>query len=169
MNAKSYRIQRDLLQTQLNQAREALAAALELKSAPAQPQTCADVLKIIGDFLALTLNRPISMVHEGHKLWSVLTALRGPSFDIDLLKSDPLKDATTSVIRWHAFKRTYLAGSPIINYDSVSHADRRKKLQATVVANPYCGDGTSRHFWSHVTDAFEALGLSLTEVNDENR
>ena len=164
MNAKTYRIQRDTLQMQLNQTREALAAALELKPAPAQPQTCADVLKIIGDFLAPTIIRPLSTVHEGHKLWSVLTALRGPDSD-----SDRLKYATTSVIRWHAFKRTYLAGGPIINYDSVSHADRRKKLQVAFAANPHSDDGTSRHFWSHVTEAFEALGLSLTEVNDENR
>ena len=87
---------------------------------------------------------------ERKKLWDVLTALRGPDDG-----SESLKDATTAVIRWHVFGKTVVPGEPIINQDCEFFAQLRKSGKTALLL----------HFWNHVWSAFDALGLSMTEVN----
>lgn len=90
---------------------------------------------------------------EGGKLWSILTALRGPDKDDGL---GMLKAATTAVIRHRIGLAKNNYGGAIVNPDSEAYAQYRQ-TQAR-------DDGTS-HFITHAQLAFEALGLKWDELN----
>lgn len=88
------------------------------------------------------------------QLWDVLSALRGPDYEIG---SD--KNATTAVIRAAAFPKTFSGGERAIiipahmAYDEVGNAQTR--LQMT----------ESHHFKSHAKKAFKVLGLDWYDLN----
>jgi len=86
-------------------------------------------------------------------LWDVLVALRGPDS-----RDRKIKNATTALIRTKAFpKRPCLERSVFAVKDTPELVARRRSLFATKLDN--------NHFREHVSDAFDALGLSLYEIN----
>jgi hypothetical protein len=85
-------------------------------------------------------------------LWSILTALRGPDS-----RNKKLKYATTAVIRQAAFPKKPSALLSVYSTDSEKLAKRRVEL--------FTNRADFNHFREHVQDAFNALGLSLDEVN----
>lgn len=88
---------------------------------------------------------------ESEELWDILTALRGPD-DQD----NVVKEATTAVIRWQAFPRTARVRTvpAVFNGDTESFADSRNRWSAS-----------SFHFWRHAGFAFAALGLKWSKIN----
>ncbi len=85
---------------------------------------------------------------ESTKLWSVITALRGP--DSDGFGSYERKCAVTGVIRYMAGLGS-LSRAVINNPDSPNRAEVRKNITRN-------GED-SEHFRDHAYRAFEALGL----------
>jgi hypothetical protein len=88
---------------------------------------------------------------EGKNLWYILTALRGPDFEV---QADFAKDSTTAIIRRHALPRT---GYGTTHRDEFVFATWRKEKI----------DGDSFHFFTHAQAAFVALGLKWNEVNEK--
>lgn len=99
-----------------------------------------------GSGLALNTNS------EGFKLWSVLTALRGPDNDDEVVKK-----ATTAVIRWKVGIPKDNSGGAVVNADSSEYKNIRVGL-----TSEFC----SPHFLVHVQNAFTALGLEWSGVNE---
>lgn len=87
---------------------------------------------------------------EGGKLWSILTALRGPD-DGD----GSLKKATTAVIRHHIGVHAANLGGAVANPDSETLALFRRNFAF----------GSYNHFIFHAKLAFIALGLKWGAVN----
>jgi hypothetical protein len=90
---------------------------------------------------------------EQHKLWDVLTALRGPDSPEN---RNSVKSATTEVIRLHAFPNAaaYNALYGDFSADSELRVERRAKM-------PSVGG----HFYGHAKEAFKALGLVWNRLN----
>lgn len=91
----------------------------------------------------------------GHKLWDILSALRGPDNG-----EDSLKYATTGIIRRKAFPKTFTRITGLSSTRAVSAPDSFEKLAVRrEQANAY------DHFSRHYRRAFHSLGLSLGELN----
>jgi hypothetical protein len=86
-------------------------------------------------------------------LWAILTGLRGPDS-----RNRKLKYATTAVIRDAAFPKRPCALLSVFGKDSKKLTKRRVEL--------FANREDFNHFREHVAAAFDALGLSLDEVND---
>jgi hypothetical protein len=90
---------------------------------------------------------------DGSKaLWDVLSALRGPDSC-----SDAEKDATTAVVRHTIGLNRYLFGL-IVDPDRADNIDMRAGWKFR-----------SSHFQSHAKQAFDALDLKWTELNEARR
>ena len=81
---------------------------------------------------------------EGHKLWCVLTALRGPD-------DGKGKNATTAVIR-HAIGIKYSIFATVLPDDEIAATFRKQT-------------NLDFHFACHAKDAFSVLGLNWESVN----
>lgn len=92
---------------------------------------------------------------ETAKLWDVLSALRGP----DRPEQYIYKAATTGVIRQFVLppRSSRRCGLTVVGDDQSSVERRAKLTNARVRA----------HFYSHVRDAFDALGLKWDQVNEK--
>lgn len=106
---------------------------------------------------------------DGRNLWDIMSALRGPDFDVkncyklsDTLTIDcyDLKEATTAVIRYNMGVARDNAKSVISHPDSEEYVRIRSFLEMSDI--PY-------HFIAHSIGAFEALGLKWNEVNPDLR
>lgn len=116
---------------------------------------------------------------ESDFLYHVLSALRGPDADVPVTpaSASPVADyeakhATTAVIRSHAFPKTteaysrqsyhlFSAGGSsigVIALDSPERCELRKSIKLS-------HEGGFVHFASHALDAFLALDLSWSSVN----
>lgn len=89
------------------------------------------------------------VTEEHHKLWDVLTALRGP----DSCNMNT-KEATTAVIRHAVFPQGRSNIPANIGMDDTWAAERRAKMK-----------NNGSHFWDHAWHAFNALGLKWNSTN----
>ena len=103
-----------------------------------------------------TIDRALSDPEISEDLWDILSGLRGPD-----TAQFSLKLATTSVLRYHAFPRTFkqmegmYTGAVAVMDDEGSLQFRRSMANAA--------DGY--HFRHHAYKAFRALGLAWDELN----
>lgn len=123
-----------------------------------KPQTAREVLDFIKEFLNRDPADYGSPVHsEQRRLWKVLTAIRGPDEGALTQKTEDIKKATTAIIRLHAFGNCRSQTGAIINADS----EGLLKLRNSSCRNNDLG----YHFWTHIHQAFDALGLDIEKVN----
>ena len=97
---------------------------------------------------------------ERHKVWDVLTALRGP----DRGDSEFLKTASTALVRGVALGEH--AGACIQEFASVEFADTDYFAERRNKASESCDGSVDSHFLSHIRRAFDALGLSFYGFNE---
>lgn len=121
-----------------------------------KPKTAQDVINIIKDFFdeqtELYQEGTDVTKNEGNKLYTLLTALRGPDND-----SCRVKEATTSVIRYALFG-DILSRMPfgaIVNPDEYRHELIRIEK-----------DKLFNHFVQHAKDAFKVLGLKWSDEEE---
>lgn len=119
-----------------------------------RPQTCREVMDILKYF-----------VHECQDenqiklLWDVLTALRGPDNN-----ADAIKNATTGLIRTAAFGQ-HSKIIAVFTSDNETHLATRCQLSLTRTNITLADWREHWHFYSHVRNAFNALGLSWDKIN----
>jgi hypothetical protein len=139
------------------QLRSPQAAPASVYAAPTTARQWLDALDAFFSKPASTYSsKPASTYSskpEQHKLWDVLTALRGPDSPEN---RNSVKSATTEVIRLHAFPNAaaYNALYGDFSADSELRVERRAKM-------PSVGG----HFYGHAKEAFKALGLVWNRLN----
>lgn len=101
------------------------------------------------------------LYYESRKLWSVLTALRGPDWTGPIMPvaDSELKECTTEVIRYELLRRRKGSGAyfslAYVSKDRPAFVERRREID------------TSTHFGLHAKAAFLALGLKWDELNHQ--
>jgi hypothetical protein len=118
--------------------------------------TAKEVLEMLDYFLAQDND-------ESAKLWSVLTALRGP----DSLSSME-KYATTGVIRVTAFPKSFTKDyHGIVVGPNGSVAIQDSEENKAIRSDLEKEHGKHYHFFLHVYEAFHALGLVWNKSNSK--
>ncbi|HWY36161.1 MAG TPA: hypothetical protein VNX68_16065 [Nitrosopumilaceae archaeon] len=123
------------------------------------PKTANDVLKIINDFFIKTpktFNENHAPTDEGHKLWDILTALRGPDNE-----DRTIKDEITAVIRNKALPSCDKYGAIVC-----SDAPDSGRIRYAIHTKAIVEHSDIIHFFFHAKRAFNALGLKWEEVNE---
>ena len=98
------------------------------------------------------LERMLTKQTYSGDLWDVISAIRGPDS-----RNKRLKHATTTVIRRAAFPSRPCEERSFYGEDSAKRAEIRKRL--------FKNKEDFNHFRQHCEAAFDALQLSLYEVN----
>lgn len=120
-----------------------------------EPKTAKEFLSLLRNYFN---DRQIDDI-EHRKLWLVLSALRGP----DDKKLEGFKACTTAVIRHKIFGYQSVLRSRIDIYED-QHSFMQDRMELSHI-DPMSME-ISSHFKQHMFDAFEALGMSVTNVND---
>jgi hypothetical protein len=98
------------------------------------------------------IERLLNQQSYSASLWDICTCLRGPDS-----RNKKIKYATTAIIRSAAFPTRPCEERSIYGRDSKELVRRRKQL--------FKNKEDDNHFRDHCRDAFEALQLSLYEIN----
>jgi hypothetical protein len=107
-----------------------------------------------------------------HPYWDIMSAMRGPDYsDINVVvnnvtfRHEAVKEATTGIIRYAAFKNTNLHLGAITPKDRPNYVAIRKQLRedANLGGDQYAH---KYHFYWHAQAAFNALGLKWDELNE---
>lgn len=116
-------------------------------------KTCRQMLDEISAFLS----NPDVKDLEKHRLWDVLSALRGPdSYNEDY------KNASTCLIRYHALGNVLNNFTWVVKKDLPQLVKLRKEMSVALTA---ANDTNDIHFIVHNIDAFRALGLKWDKLN----
>ena len=128
----------------------------------------AAILKEINDFLAGTNGETGT---EAFQLWAILTSLRGPDalelpgteglgeVYVDNSDVESVKISTTGLIRHVCFPDVPFGRLPVTSCeDSEMIRDLRMRMYEKHASY-------NRHFYGHIDQAFQALGIEWREVN----
>ena len=131
-----------------------------------KPDTFKSLLKRIASFLAKD-SRPAG---DAKKMWDVLSALRGPDimdhwYDPDAIGGDPIKAATTGVIRNALGLPSQI---PMQGYGPRTFYTMSNNPDSAALANQradFARRKSYAHFLDHAHSAFKALGLKWHTEN----
>lgn len=134
------------------------------------PKTAQDVVQIIRQFYLDHSDDEFDRaenVTESRKLWSMLTALRGPDNG-----HDDLKEATTIPFRTAFFKEAAKSAGMQTGALVKSHSlnrERAKNFRLNLYTKASgIKDNKEIHFINHARLAFNAIGLKWEDINEED-